>query len=84
FTEKQLLKNQRVLDFSTEEQTTPELTVKFLKCIKTESHLQKFKNLPFFTGRLPLIVDKRLSKHNDEMWETIHQECKDKTIFNKL
>lgn len=84
FTEKELLTNKRVLDFSTEMQTSPIKTINFLKCIKNESKINRFKNLPFFTGKLPLIVDKKIKHHNDELWETIHEECKQNEIFIEL
>lgn len=81
FTEKQLLKNKRVIEFANSMQTTPKNTIDFLKCIKTESKINEFKKLPFFTGKLTLIVDDRIKQHNDELWEAIHEDCKNSTIF---
>ncbi len=81
FTEKELIKNKRVLDFSTEMQTTPKQTADFLKCVKNESQVKQYKQLPFFTGELPLIVPKRIKQHNGEMWEAIHEECKQTHLF---
>lgn len=81
YSEKQLLKNDRVLEFAKTFETKPENIISFLKCLKSESKTPTLKELPFFTGNYSLIVDKRIEEHNQELWEIIATECKQKTIF---
>ena len=81
YTDKQLLKNDRVLEFARNEQTKPKNIVSFLKCLTKETNISEFKKLPFFTGDYPLIVDERIKEHNSELWETIILECRSKEIF---
>ena len=84
YTQKELSTNKRVLEFSKENNTKVSNTINFLKCVKSESGLKMYKNLPFFTGKLPLIIDKRLKQHNTELWEGIHEHCNEKHISTIL
>lgn len=80
FTKQQILKHPTVIEFAKSQNSTPNEVYNFLKCAKNESHLKYFRSLPLFTSKLPIITPKHLTDHNDELWEGILTDCRDRTL----